>query len=108
MSTADAGPVQEWTVTLDQFEQRLADQWSAFETGAPDAIEPFQPPALASSLPEDLRDRAVDLVRRCRALEDALAATLERVAGQLADVAETKAAPVRTGGAEPAYFDSRV
>ena len=104
---SSVGP-EGWTDTLDRFEQRLADQWSAFETGGADTIEPFEPPTLAIPLPDHLRERAIDLVRRCRALEDALAATLERVAGQLADVAATKATPVRNGAAEPAYFDSRV
>ena len=94
----------DWATTLDAFEQRLAAQWAALEQGALEPVEPFAPPALAEALPHDFVDRATDLVWRCRALEDALAAALAKVTDQLERAAEPAAGPP----AEPVYFDSRI
>ena len=98
MSTSD------WTTTLDAFEQRLAAQWSALEQGALAPVAAFEPPVHTEPLPQDFVGRATDLVRRCRALEDALAAALAKVTDQLERAAEPAAGPP----AEPVYFDSRV
>jgi hypothetical protein len=93
----------DWDATLDAFARRLDEQWSALDRNALDEITPFVAPAVDAPLPAELAQRAVELVQRCRALEDSLAAALARVSHDLDRAAAPAAAP-----AQPVYFDSRI
>ena len=93
----------EWGPTLDAFERRLAAQEAALRSGSLDPVADFEPPARPPALPSEFLTRAQDLVARCRALEDALAAALDSARQDHEHVVRTAAPP-----AQPVYFDSRV
>jgi hypothetical protein len=93
-----------WTATLDAFEQRLEAQWAALHDASVEPVPAFEPPPGAAVLPDEHVACATELVWRCRALEEALAAALAKVTDQLDQAAEPPAGPP----AEPVYFDSRI
>lgn len=96
----------DWKAALDDFEDRLTAQWAALEAGSPEPVAAFQPPTVATPVPDLLRDRATELVWRCRALEDALGLALDAAREQLQRVEDSPTAPA--AASEPVYFDSRV
>jgi hypothetical protein len=98
--------VMDWEATLDAFEQRLEAQERAYRDGLVEAVPPFEPPAVATAIPAAFVDRATQLVWRCRALEDTLAAALHTAREQLDRVGEAVAGPAAP--ASPMYFDSRI
>jgi hypothetical protein len=95
-----------WEATLDAFELRLVAQESALERGLIDPEPAFRPPAGMPLLPDELLERAQQLLRRSRALEESLTDARDAARGQLDRAAEGRAG--RTGPAQPVYFDSRV
>ena len=95
-----------WAATLDEFEGSLAAREAALDSGSLDPVAPFEPRDDLAPLPPDFADRAAELVRRCRALEDKLEAALDDARGQLDRLGETTQSPAPP--AEPMFFDSRV
>ncbi len=95
----------DWTQVLDAFEARLDAQTAALRERTTHPVEPFSAPAVATVLPPALVDRAVSLLRRCRALEEDIAAALADTAAAIARSDTDRDAQT---GREPVYFDSRV
>lgn len=94
-----------WPSLLDTFEQSLEEQCAALEAGSETVVPAFDPPADMAPLPPHLRSRAVELVQRCRNLEDSLRTALDAATVSLANVADERAAKRNT---RPVYFDSRI
>lgn len=97
--------MKSWGEVLDEFEARLDAQHEALAAGDAGRLTPFVPPDVSAPLPAALASRAVSLVRRCRALEDAVAAALTETEAALLRAANTATTPTRR---DPVYFDSRV
>ena len=94
----------DWESTLDAFQERLDAQWAVYRDGLTEPVVPFEPPAVTSPIPPQFVARAAELLQRCRALEETLAAAMEMARSDLDRLGPSGgAAP-----AEPVYFDSRV
>ena len=93
---------RQWQDLLDSFEARVHAQREALAMG-PAAVADWDPPAVTEPLTPDLAERAIELLRECRELEDQIARALDETAESLDRLEAAPAAPP-----EPFYFDSRI
>lgn len=58
-----------WHAALDEFAARLAGQRAALEDGNPDDVPPFAPPPTIGPIPDELRERARNLLQEAIELQ---------------------------------------
>jgi hypothetical protein len=91
----------QWRDLLDSFEARVHAQRDALAMGA--GVSDWEPPAVTEPLTPDLAERAIELLRECRELEDQIQRALDETAASLDRLDGPSASAT-----EPFYFDSHI
>lgn len=104
-----------WAQVLDEFERRIVETEAALDADdiLNDALtKPFTPPENLGPLPVELRERAIDIVRRQAETQQRIGVTVEAVRNQVAkttrQLGDSRKAALLSEGPTPRYFDSKI
>lgn len=102
-----------WSAFLDELEVRVRVTELALDKGVeldPELVLPFEPPTGLGPLPEQLKDRAIDVLRKNVEVEQRINEALDSIRRELASSTRAASTAGRSpfgDSAIPQYFDHK-
>ena len=101
-------PESTWVEVLDDLERRIVDAEAALDNDEAPVVEPFEPPADIEPLPIDLRDRAVEILRRHSEIEARIENIKRAIAGEIGNTTRaSRATSAFSDTPKPSFHDSK-